>query len=218
MVLDDDRGVSVYKEFSEKVFKYFDSELFRSEIPEAKKDYFEKIGQVFDDDNIFEMRMAAFFDWFVYDRPAGKIGLSPIRLYYYINENLLTPEEKITGTNLLKTNLSLFLINKKTKDILSIIDLYDSTFYEVPSRREFDFIAVSSIVEGRLIPTRDGYVFSDPIYAYPTDVSAKIKKEALKYKNTTRGKFREFIFKLAGMSIRSYRYKHLPVSEIYKFK
>jgi hypothetical protein len=48
-------------------------------------------------------------------------------------------------------------------------------------------------------------------------VAGIIKKEAAKYSNMSRKEFHDFILKLAGMSIKSQRYKHVPVEKIYDF-
>ena len=46
------------------------------EAMRAREEYFDRAGEVFDDDaELFDGRMAAFLEWYVLDRPMAGIGL-----------------------------------------------------------------------------------------------------------------------------------------------
>jgi hypothetical protein len=207
----------VYKNLLEKVFKYLDKEALSDQISDAKREYFERIGSVFEGDSIFEMRMASFFDWFVYDRPVTGVGLSPIKVFLFANGNLLEPDEKECLANLQNTILSLFSIDSRSQNGFKLKDLFDGKDYTLPEKSELSVIGFGTIVEARLIPDGDGHCLSDPVFSHPQAVSKLIGKEALKYANCTRHEFYNLIFRVAAMSIRYFRYKHLAVENIYNF-
>jgi len=207
----------MYRDFLEKIFKRFGEEPFIKEIEKAKAEYFGKIGSVFEDDNFFEMRMASFFDWFVFERPMEKVGFTPIKAYYRSNAYKLNEDEKVDLENLLKTIWSVFIVKKKLKEGFRVLDLYDKKKYEVAIDKNYAYIESKNLIEARLIPFRGKYVFSDPIFTHPKEVVSPVKKEAKKLKGSERNEFKEFILQLAHMSIKLHRYKHLPIKEIYKF-
>jgi len=207
-----------YKKILDKFFKHFNEDPYTDEITVAKDEYFEKIGRVFEDDSFFEMRMAAFFEWFAFERPIKKIGLPPVKIYCQSNESSMNDEEKSDYESLMKTIWSIYLVKKKKEDFCELLDLYDKKKYRITMDKEFYLPDSSTVVEARLIKFRDNYYLSDPIFTHPKEVSRKIKKAAKKYRKANRPDFQELILKLAQMSIKSQRYKHLALKEIYKFK
>ena len=208
----------MYKDFLEKVFKYLDKESLSGEIQDAKKEYFDRIGSVFEGDSIFEMRMASFFDWFIFNRPMKGLGLAPIRVFAFANENILDGEEKTKLSNMLSTVWSIFLIEARMQDGFKLRDLFDNREYMVSAKSEIKIIEPGSIIEARLIPGKDCLAFSDSIFTHPREVARLIFKQTGTLKLSVREEFYDFIFRLAAMSIRLCRYRHLPVGEIYSFK
>ncbi|MEO1174163.1 MAG: hypothetical protein AAFX94_19255, partial [Myxococcota bacterium] len=52
------------------------------ELAQAKGEYFERTGELFESDPSFERRMASFLEWYVFDRPlAAQDGLTPAKLW-----------------------------------------------------------------------------------------------------------------------------------------
>lgn len=210
--------MTVLKDILEKIFRFFDREPYSNEIGKAKKDYFDRIGQVFEDDKIFEMRLASFFDWFIFERPMDGIGLPPIRVYYHAKEKLLREDERADLECFLNTVWSLFMVNGKSSKGWEIADLYDSKVYVLPYATDLDYIGSGSVVEGRLVDFRGSWMFTEPALPHPKEVTGFIEKESKKQRAGTREAFKNFLITLAEMSIRAYRYKHLKVNEVYKLK
>lgn len=207
----------MYKKILDKISKFIDQDAFSGEISAARKEYFDRIGPVYEDDAFFESRMAAFFEWFLFERPVEKTGLAPIRMFTEANQDKLSDEEKEQLNNLKENMISLFLVKKKNAKGYLLQDLYDKSKYLIPKSDESYYVSPGNIIEARIIPDGNGYAFSDAVFSHPDEVSKIIKKQSKRYRKKPRNEFRHFIFDLATMSIKTRRYKHLALKDIYKF-
>jgi hypothetical protein len=62
-----------YQPYLDQLIAFGSQEPRKADLLEAKAEYFRLTGEVFEDDKIFELRMASFLDYYLYDR------VSPLR-------------------------------------------------------------------------------------------------------------------------------------------
>src|ERR1700730_7397963 len=86
---------------------YTAGDYFR-EVYEAKKNYFEHLGVIAEDDPDFENQMDVFMGWYLFDRPLDKHELPPVFLYYRKNQPGFTPEEDVRFMALTLSKHSVF--------------------------------------------------------------------------------------------------------------
>ncbi len=207
-----------YKDILDKFFKTFEDPLYEGEITKGREEYFKIVGKIYEDDNFFESRMSAFFEWFAFNRHFGKKGLTPVRIYYHDKLDGLSEEEIKDFENILNSVWSIFTVKNKTDSGCELEDLFCGTSYKVLAQKSFYLPESGNIVEARLLPFKGKYYLSGPVFSHPNEVGGIIRARAKSYKDSSRSDFQKFVLQLAGMSIKMQRYKHLPAKQIYKFE
>jgi hypothetical protein len=193
---------------------------FQAELQTARREYFEHTGEVFETDDAFEMRMASFLEWFLFDRkligvaPAGS-SLTPAELYFERNLQTLDEENKIVLRNFAHTVHSLFEVGKLKPDTMHMKDLFTGKNHPVFERRKPVGIDTGDIVEARLILTPDNKLMFSPSFCFhPRDA----KKAILKYVKAQKklgADPKSLIFKLAYLRLKVDRYKHVSADKLY---
>ena len=73
----------MYQKYLDPVIQQFTTGEHYKGLFEAKKEYFERAGIVYEDDAEYENRMTTFLDWYIFDRPLPGIDLPPIKYFYH---------------------------------------------------------------------------------------------------------------------------------------
>ena len=71
-----------YQPYLDQLIAYGSEEPRKADLLEAKGEYFRLTGEVFEDDKIFELRMASFLDYYLYDRVSPLTGKTPAAELY----------------------------------------------------------------------------------------------------------------------------------------
>src|SRR6478672_3288080 len=66
-----------YQPLLDELIAFASAESRKDDLLAAKADYFKLTGEVFEDDTIFELRMASFLDYYLFDRKNPASGKSP---------------------------------------------------------------------------------------------------------------------------------------------
>ena len=74
--------------FLEELISFATPESTKSDLLAARTTYFEKTGEVFDEDRQIELRLAGFLEHYVCDRVAPHFGKTPARERYMVTANL----------------------------------------------------------------------------------------------------------------------------------
>lgn len=72
----------MYHKYLEPLIEEFTTGEYYREVYNAKQEYFEKAGIVYEDDLEFEERMCMFMDWYLFDRDLPGVDLPPIKFYF----------------------------------------------------------------------------------------------------------------------------------------
>src|SRR5688500_19769781 len=98
----------MYQKYLEPVIEEFTTGEYYQEVYNAKQEYFDKAGVVYEDDQEFEQRMSIFMDWYLFDRDLPGIDLPPIRYYFRKNKPNLSDADLNIYKQLCSTIHSLF--------------------------------------------------------------------------------------------------------------
>ena len=83
----------MYQKYLDPIIEEFTTGEYYSEVYQAKQDFFEKAGIVYEDDAEFEQRMCIFMDWYLFERDLPGVDLPPIHYFYRRNKDRLTGED-----------------------------------------------------------------------------------------------------------------------------
>jgi len=206
----------MFNEYLERLGREVTSGEFSDEIVRARKEYFSKVGEVFEDDKSFENKMISFTEWYYFDRILKKYQKTPLEYFIDKNQAILRKDELDIYTDFLKNIHSVFYVKKLKIGEIVVKDLCESKIISVPMINSKQYFLKGDIFEGRLIPFKEKYYFSDSVCYHPLSVYKKIKGALKKiYKNQEDKK--EFIYLLSSMSLILERSRKVNVKDIYVF-
>ena len=184
---------------------------FEAGLKRAHEEYFGKTGAIFEDDQSFEMRMAIFLEWYVFDRKLIDREQTPLQYMLEHTPTDFNGEEKVVLEKLTQNRHSIFEFGKAKGQNVNLIDLSNGEKVQVFERRGTAGFVKGSIFEARLLPVDDTYYFSGPMLFHPQDTKKFIKKY---FKNNNAEKL-DIILNLSAMRLKLERYRHIPLDKIY---
>ncbi len=199
----------------DRLTEFVSTPEFEPALIEAKKEYFRRTGEVFEDDEAFEMRMACFFDWFLFDRKIDGAGLTPAEMFVERHFAGLSEEERTQYKNLSHTQHSLYEVGKMKTDTMIMKDLFSGKSLAVYERRKPIGVDKGDIIEARLLRTSDDKLMFSPAFCFhPRDARKRILKMVRSHKKA--GLDPEILInKLAYLRLKLDRYKHVRAETIY---
>jgi hypothetical protein len=205
----------MYEKVLEPVIQRYTSDRYLPELKVAREDFFRRAGKVHEDEPAFEVRMTAFLEWYLCDRPLWDSGVPPVRLYSEIFGETLLEDERSILQGLEKSIRSLFMLLSRKGERYRVRDLYDGSEFDVLERRAHVGINPGDIFDTRILLIGRQAVFSDAMIIHPVEAHPFIQQEAKSRKTDTRETFQDFLFGLALMKLKCDRFKHVPASQIY---
>lgn len=209
----------IVQKYLEPVVEMFTTGEYYEEVYNARQEYFNKAGIVYEDDPEFEQRMCIFMDWYLYDRDLPGVDLPPIKFFFRKEKDTLKDEEKAIYKDLCATVHSIFRVKRFsfTKRDLVVQDLFTGKTYKVKDPSHKKGFSKGDIFEGRLTPYKDKYEFSKGFCFHPTEMQSFIIAEIKKVKNQEKARQTRLILQLAAMKLKHNRFQHIDVKHIYTF-
>jgi hypothetical protein len=203
----------------EQLTAFATGEPFKDEVLAAKAEYFARTGEVFDDDRSFEPRMAAFLEFYLFDRKLPARGVTPAELYLAEKGPQLGPEERGCLEGFTKTLHSLFEVRKVHAGGIRVRDLFSGEDHEVYERRSVAGMAKGDILEARLIPLDSRELFAPAFCYHPKEARKAILKELKRQKKKPAPDFtaENLMATLSRMALKVERYRNIAVEAIYTF-
>ncbi|MBI2604947.1 MAG: hypothetical protein HYW49_02585 [Deltaproteobacteria bacterium] len=207
----------MYQKYLDPVVETFTAGDYYKEVFQAKQEYFERAGVVYEDDSEYENRMNTFMDWYLFDRELPGIDLPPIKLYFRKNEDRFTKEEAGIYKGFCNTILSIFYLRKASGGCVFVKDLFSRKNYEVRDGEINAGFMKGDIFEGRLIPFQGIYEFSKGFCFHPVEMEKFILGEIKKVRNQDKARQTKLILRLSAMKLKQTRYQHINIKHIYTF-
>ncbi len=209
----------MYQKYLDPVIEEFTTGDYYREVHQAKGEYFEKAGIVYEDDPEFEQRMCIFVDWYLFGRDLPGVDLPPIKYYFRKNKNRLSDEELNIYKDFCATLHSMFRLKGVSffKKDLVVKDLFSKKSYPVKNVELKSGFTQGDIFEARLIPFKGHYEFSKGFCFHPIEVQSFILGEIQKVKFQDKSQQTKLILQLASMKLKQVRFQHIDIRHIYCF-
>ncbi len=182
----------------------------------ARKEYFRRNGEVFDDDRVLEMRMTAFLEHYVCDRVAPHLGVTPARARYHEALKHETPERATAWRAFAETVHGLFEVKKLSSGSVRLRGLFSRLDFVVSERRQVVGLREGDVLECRLIPFGGTWVFSWAWCFHAHQVAKLIKSQARRLRGASADEA-AFVADCAQRALKLERYRQIAVEKIYDF-
>ncbi len=209
----------MYQKYLEPIIEDFTTGEYYREVYNAKQEYFEKAGIVYEDDPEFEQRMCIFMDWYLFDRDLPGVDLPPIKYFFRKNKDRFSSEELEIYRDFCSTIHSLFRLKRFSlrRRGLVIVDLFSSKTHMLHEADIQKGFAPGDIFEARIMPFQGAYEFSRGFCFHPSEVESFILKEIKKVRFQDKHRQTKLILQLAAMKLKHARFPHIDIRHIYKF-
>jgi hypothetical protein len=189
-----------------------------TEIVPAKKEFFARTGEIFDDDKQFEMRMASFLEFYLFDRPLSSSGLTPARAYYLQVLKEGPPERAAAFRAFTQTRHGIFEVRQLEPGRSRVRELLSLEEYDVTERRLVAGLEVGDVMEARLLPFGGQDYFSHAFGHHPRAAFDLIRKEAKRRRKSGDLKGgKDLAWDCAQRSLKADRYRNIAIEKIYVF-
>ena len=210
----------MYHKYLEPIIEDFTTGEYYREVYNAKLEYFDKSGIVYEDDLEFEQRMCIFMDWYLFDRDLPGVDLPPIKYYFRKNKERFSNEELNIYRDFCSTIHSVFRLKRPTwsKNGLIVLDLFSNKTHTVNNSEMNRGFARGDIFEARIIPFKGENEFSRGFCFHPGEMESFILGEVKKVRYQDRSRQTKLILQLAAMKLKHVRFPHIDIRHIYKFE
>jgi hypothetical protein len=191
-------------------------EPFGEEIAQAREDYFNHAGKVFEDDaELFEGRMASFLEWYVIERPLQGGPVPVLRALEKANADGEPEATRKALAAIATSHRSLFDVVTVDGDTVELEDLLGGARFKVVERRSTIGFEVGDLVEARLVWDGGRVVFTKTCLFHPRDARAEALGviDGAVAKGTSRA---EIMFSLSRMHVRWHRHGHVNAARVYR--
>jgi len=208
-----------YQPYFDQLIGYASAEARKPALLEAKAEYFQLTGEVFEDDKVFEQRMASFLDYYVFDRPSPQTGKTPAQELYDEQKEKEGPEAAVPFRAFTETIHGLFEVRKLTEEGVRLRELFSAKELQVSERRKLVALEKGDILEARLIPFSGFLLFSPAFVFHPREASKLILKHVKKLKKAAPDTNpRDLAWDCSRRALKTERYKQIAVEKIYDFE
>ena len=210
----------MYQKYLEPIVEEFTTGEYYREVYNAKLEFFDKAGIVYEDDPEFEQRMCIFMDWYLFDRDLPGIDLPPIKYFLRKHKERLSEDETNVYKDLCTTVHSIFTLKRRTffgKNLI-VKDLFSGKRFVVLDADINRGFSRGDLFEGRIILFRGTYEFSQGFCFHPVEVRSFILNEIKKVKFQDRTRHTKLILQLSSMKLEHARRPQIDVSQIYSFE
>ncbi len=186
------------------------------DIALARADHFARCGEVFEDDRSFDVRMQAFLDWLVFDRPLKPFDDPPARLFV---ATLTDKDERQRFRLLSRTVHGLFEVVENGAESLAVQNLLTAAEYEVPVEGPLAGLHEGDLFEGRLVPFDGRLHFSNAFLFHPPEARRRVLREVDRQRREeAEAGVQNVLWTLARMASRLEHYRNVPLEVVYDFQ
>ncbi len=207
-----------YQPYLDQLIAFGSQEARKPDLLAAKAEYLRLTGEVFEDDQLFELRMASFLDYYLYDRVSPTSGLTPAAEFYQQRLQGSSSEEAGAFRCFTETVHGLFEVRKLGKGLVRLRELYSGKDFDVTERRHMVGLETGDVLEARLIPFAGHLLFSSAFCFHPRVAVKAIKAEVKRRKKKEPQRTPvEMVWECARRAVKVERYKQIAIERIYDF-
>ncbi|MEK6725139.1 MAG: hypothetical protein AABY54_01105 [Deltaproteobacteria bacterium] len=204
-----------FREYYDRLIEMLATEDNATEIMHAKIDFWKATGKMHGDEPSFESRMAAFFDWYLFDKKVN--GVTPLEAYLAEGS-----EEFEIGREIYRDFLnnihSIFIVKKIASNGITVMDLFTRLDYSLNTADDSTGFYRGVVFEGRILPYRGGLYLSPALCFHPKESRRIIKHLFKMVRKDGNTEILPLIHRLAYMNLKWETYRNIKVRDIYKFE
>jgi hypothetical protein len=186
------------------------------EIAQARDEYFNQAGKVFEDDaELFESRLASFLEWYAIERPFAGGPPPVVRALDRALAEGAPAEERLALANIAASHRSLFDLIAVDDRKVHLDDLLGGARFQVVERRSTIGFEAGDLMEARLVWDGAQVVFGKTFLFHPRDARAEALDlvEGALARGTRR---EEIMFELSRRHVRWHRHGHVAAARVYR--
>jgi len=168
------------KDNLEQLFEFIAQHIPSEQIMQAKKEYQQTTGEIYEDDNSYNTRMALFLEWYLLDNYVPDSQKT-------ILENIIEENQSTWDKNHLEvcrdiTNniQALFEVKKVRDNSVTVLDLFNDEKYLVDEEDSKLAFRKNDIFQGRIVPHQGKWNFTGYFCFHPSKTQRYLKDEAKK--------------------------------------
>jgi hypothetical protein len=201
--------------YLDELQRFADAE-FRTELLAARAEYFAELGQVHEDDDLFEAHLDRFLDWFLFDRVLPATGQNVLVAFLEQRRAVLPADQLAIYEDFLGHVHGLFQVRKAEKTGVQLRHLFTKSKFFVRDEVPGAFTK-HQIFEARLLPLDREWYFSKGYIFHPLTAVRAIEKRLKQLPADDPDAQRTFMRNLAIRRLRADRYKHVEAEQFYRF-
>jgi hypothetical protein len=194
----------------------FADQEFHTELLATRVEYFAGLGQVNEDDDLFEAYLDRFLEWFIFERILPQTGQTPLASFIARRCETAPPETLRVYEGFAKGVHGIFEVRKSSKNAVELRELLTKEKYTVEDEVPGAFTK-GQIFEARLLPLGDKWYFSKGYIFHPMPAAKAIQKRLKALESHGPEALKSFIRDLAIRRLKADRYKHVEPENFYKF-
>ncbi len=191
--------------------RYGSGEL-EPEAVAARREFEARAGRVFEEDEFYEARTAAFLEWYVTERPLSMTGKTPAAERLGVEED---PERRAALKAWALSHRSLFEVAAVEEGAVRVVDLLGGAHVRVDERRKLAGVTAGDLVEARLVAHEERIHFGRTFLFHPRGAREAILSHArrLRAEGRTRA---DVVDHVASLRVRAERYSHVAPERVYE--
>jgi hypothetical protein len=182
------------------------------EVAAARKEYDDRRGRVFEDEELWEPWTQAFLEWYVIERVLPPGDYPPAAALLAEEPE---PRRAAALRALLSSHRSLFEVLSLRAGRVELCDLLGGAQFSVAEPRAMHGVGVGDVAEARLIGFEGEVVFGRTFCFHPTGTSEAIAGHARRMLSAGSDR-RDVIDLCARLRVRAGQYRHVPARRLYE--
>ena len=204
-----------FREDYDRLIEMLITEEKATEIMHAKIEFWRATGKMHGDEPSFESRMAAFFDWYLFDNKVD--GLTPLEAF--LNEDFDEHEDEREIYNEFLNNIhSIFIVKKIAYNAIKVRDIFTRLDYTLNIEEGSTGFYSGAVFEGRILPYKGGLYLTPALCFHPKGSRGIIKHVFNMVRKAGETDILPLIHRLSHMNLKWETYRNIKVSDIYKFE
>lgn len=209
----------MYKELLEEIAAHFSQEPYVQEFSDAREDYFSEAGKAFEDEADYEMKIAAFLEWYLLDRLLNKERETPAE--HFLKQGKAKESQLGLLNSLILSQRSLFNVKNLKKYILEDLLYQEGLSYtlsaECMEHKVLLGLEKNQVLDARMYMHQEQVFLTDTYWAHSKDASVCIKKEFKNNHHLIRKNI-STVLDFAFMAHRSRQFSHVDLKDIYSLE
>ena len=165
------------REILEQLFEFAAKAIPSDQILEAKKAYQKETGEIYEDDNSYNSRMALFLEWYLFDDYITEKSQTPLEILIEENPDAWNSDKLEIYKSITESIQALFLVKKVKDENVKVLNLFTDETYLVKEKDSRLIFRKNDIFQGRLIFFQEQFHFTGNFCFHPEKTHKYIKQE-----------------------------------------